>query len=153
MLKRITATGSMVPGVLFLFMIQIFVACSSDVEYTPPAGSSDTAITHYSFGKMTVDGKTFEGDVMILPGQDAKVWKFSINHQLQPVDIQAVGDGSVSKLIIGTGASEATAVMTQTLDFLKSKGIEYIILNTYDAVRLFNKSPKQGLAAFFHINC
>jgi len=62
-------------------------------------------------------------------------------------------DGTVSKFIIGTGASEGTLVMQQTLDFLESKGIEYTILNTYDAVRLFNKSTKTGLAAFFHINC
>jgi len=90
---------------------------------------------------------------MIMPGQEARMWKFGINHQFHPNDVQAIVDGTVSKFIIGTGASEGTLVMQQTLDFLQSKGIEYTILNTYDAVRLFNKSTKTGLAAFFHINC
>ena len=34
----------------------LLAACSHDVNYEPPAGNSETAITHYSFGQMVVDG-------------------------------------------------------------------------------------------------
>ena len=50
------------------------------MNYTPPVGSSDTAITHFSFAKMIVDEKEFR-DVDVAIGLDGKArpWR------MQPV--------------------------------------------------------------------
>ena len=138
----------------FVLLCIIFSGCSiPDVNYTPPPGSNETAITHYSFGKITVDGKAFVRDIAILPDKSVQHWDVKTHHRVQSVDIKNIVDDTTKTFIIGTGADEGCAVLDETVDYIKSKGIELHILNTYKAVRLFNKLPKKGLSACFHINC
>jgi len=146
-LKRI------VISITFIFSIGLLSGCSSDVNYSPPAGSSETAITHYSFGKIIIDGKSYEVDTMILPGKGIQRWRMHTNHSIQPVDIGSIDGVTGKTVIIGTGASEGSGVKKESVDLIRSMGIELHMLNTYEAVRLFNKLPKKSLAAFFHINC
>ena len=47
-------------------------------------------IEHYSFGRITVDGKTYTSDVIIYPGRvDASWWRRE-GHNLQAVDLTGV---------------------------------------------------------------
>lgn len=136
-----------------LILTVLFCACAEDVNYTPPANSNETAITHYAFGKIVIDGKTYESDVAIYPDQTVRKWRVHTNHMIQLIDIQALIDDATETLIIGTGASEICTVKDEILAYAESKGIQLIILGTYEAVRQFNKLPKTGLAACFHLNC
>ena len=137
---------------LLLLPILIY-ACSAEVNYTPPAGSKDMAITHYSFGKIIVDGKTYENDIAILPSKTVKKWRMKIHHAIQLNDIKDLIDDSTKTLIIGVGADSVCSVTDDIVDFSKSMGVDLLILDTYEAVRAFNKLPKKGLSACFHINC
>ncbi len=128
-------------------------ACSADVNYTPPDGSKEMAITHYSFGKIVVDGKTFGYDIAILPDKSIKKWKVKVSHAFQLSDIKDLIDDSTKILIIGIGANKDCSITDEIVDFSKSKGVQLEVLDTYEAVRLFNTLPKLGLSACFHLNC
>jgi len=136
-----------------LILTALFCACAEDVNYTPPANSREMAITHYAFGKMVIDGETYENDVAIFPDKTVQKWHVKTNHTIQLIDIQALINDSTEALIIGTGASEICTVKDDIVDYAASKGIKLIIRDTYEAVRQFNKLPKEGLSACFHLNC
>ena len=155
MYHKIVDQRNLLITITFVLLCIIFSGCSSDadVNYTPPPGSNATAITHYSFGKITVDGKNYVRDIAILPDKSVQNWDVKTHHRVQSVDIKNIVDDTTKTFIIGTGADEGCAVLDETVDYIKSKGIELHILNTYKAVRLFNKLPKKGLSACFHINC
>jgi hypothetical protein len=129
------------------------IACASDVDYTPPEGSQEMAITHYSFGKMIVDGKTFGYDIAILPDNSIKKWRIKTSHAIQLVDISELISDATETLIIGIGANKACSITDDIVEFSKSKGVRLEVLDTYEAVRLFNQLPKAGLSACFHLNC
>lgn len=128
-------------------------ACSTEVNYTPPADSSDIAITHYSFGKIVLDGKVYATDIAILPDKTVKTWRMKISHAIQLIDIENLIDDATRTLIIGVGAHSRCSLTDDIADLCQSKGIELIVLDTYEAVRGFNNLPKSGLAACFHLNC
>lgn len=136
-----------------LILTAFFYACAEDVNYTPPANNNEMAITHYAFGKMVIDGKTYENDVAIFPDKTVRKWHVQTNHTIQLIDIEQMIDDATETLIIGTGASEICTVNDDIVDYAESKGIQLIILDTYEAVRQFNKLSKTGLSACFHLNC
>ena len=140
-------------AVIIVFFPLWLIACASDLDYTPPEGSQEMAITHYSFGKIIVDGKTFQDDIAILPDKTVKNWRAKVNHAVQLIDINGLIDESSKTLIIGIGANSRGSITDDIIDFAKSKGVRLEVLNTYDAVRLFNQLPKAGLSACFHLNC
>jgi len=129
------------------------IGCSSEVNYTPPAGNNEIAITHYSFGKIVVDGKTYENDIVIFPDRTVQNWQASINHSIRLIDTKALMTGPVNKLIIGIGFNNGCSVTDDIVEYAVSKNIELHILDTREAVKLFNGSSKDGLAACFHVNC
>lgn len=129
---------------LLVFAV-VFSACAEDVNYTPPDNSTEMAISHYSFGKIVIDGITYGNDVAIFPDQSVRKRHVQTNHLIQLIDIAALVNAGAETLIIGTGASEIYTVQDEITDYAASKGITLLILDTYAAVRQFNKLPKQVL--------
>ena len=129
--------------------------CSSnEVNYTPPVGSSDTAITHFSFAKMVVDGKEFlDVDVAIGPDGKARPWRMQYGHMVDVGDVESLLTGNPHTLIIGIGVSSQASVTPALSKAMRDKGIAVQILDTMEAVNLFNRLPKQGLVAVFHTAC
>lgn len=142
---------------ILLIGLLFATTCGSSVDYTPPAGSTDTAITHYSFGKMTIDGKDYDGDLTLLPGGEVKGWPIDLGtHMLQPDDLAPLLNDQVKTVIIGTGNAAAVELgdeMQKLLDDLRQKSVRVFIDNTVEAVKQFNATPKEGLLACFHLNC
>ncbi len=139
--------------VISVFFTFIFTGCSSDVNYTPPDGSKDIAITHYSFGNIVLDDHSYGNDILIYPDKTIQRWQTLLVHQIQLKDIQPIIDESTTTLIIGIGANSMCEITQDVIDYTKSKGIKLHALNTFDAVRLFNSMPKEGMSACFHISC
>lgn len=127
--------------------------CSSEINYTPPAGSKEIAIHHYSFGKIVVNDKTYENDIAIFADGRVINWQAQANHAIQLTDVKALMKSAVTKLIIGIGANDGCSVTDEIALYAASKNITIHVLNTFEAVKLFNASPKEGLAACFHVNC
>ncbi len=131
----------------------VTMGCSSDVNYAPPAGSTEIAITHYSFGTITVDDTTYEHDIAISTDSTVNNWRPQVNHSIQLVDIKHLITASTKALIIGIGSHKGCWVADEISEYTDSKKIHLHILDTYEAVKLFNRISKDGLAACFHVNC
>ncbi len=115
------------------------------------------AITHYSFGLMTIDGKNYFGDLSIHPGGEVKDWIFNHGtHILEPDDIAPFITEKVKYVIIGTGSEgrcELSDELKKLLGELQTKGVGIIVDKTAIAVKQFNTTSKEGLLACFHLNC
>lgn len=131
----------------------LLVSCSREVNFTPPVGSRDMAITHYAFGEMVIDGKTYENDLTIGPNQTVKYWETKLRHYIELSDVADLIDDSTRTLIVGIGSEKQCEVGNSLIEYAKSKGIELLIFSTYEAVKRFNALPKKGLSACFHLNC
>lgn len=111
-------------------------------------------IEHYSFGSITVDGKTYTSDVIIYPGRVDSSWWRKEGHNLHIVDLTDVINAKPQVLVIGTGASGLMKVPKETLSHIESKGIEVHVERTDKAVELFNKLQKdKTVIAAFHLTC
>ncbi len=111
-------------------------------------------IEHYSFGKITIDGKTYTSDVIIYPGRVDSSWWRKEGHYLQVVDLTDIINAKPEVLIIGTGYSGVMVVPKETVSHLESKGIEVHVARSEKAVEMFNKLQKKKLViAALHLTC
>lgn len=110
-------------------------------------------ITHYSFGNIQIDGKTYSKDVIIFPDHVFSPWWRKEGHALYEEDLSEVLSSNIRTLIIGTGYHGTMQVPQATLDFLKSKDIKTYVETTRKAVELFNKTSSENTAAALHLTC
>lgn len=111
-------------------------------------------IQHYSFGKITISGKTYTSDVIIYPDGVNSSWWRKDGHFLQIDDIKEVIDAQPEVIIIGTGYSGIMKISRDVVDNLKSLKIDVHIASTTDAVNLFNKlSVERKTVACLHLTC
>jgi len=111
-------------------------------------------ITHYSFGRITIDGITYTSDAIIFPGMVDSSWWRKEGHYLQVVDLTDIVDARPSVLIIGTGYHGAMKVPKETIEFIKARGIEVFVERTTRAVELYNeKSQRVFTIAALHLTC
>ncbi len=140
----------------FLIILLVVSGCSSskEVNYTPPEGSDGPAINHFSFSKMIVDGKEFtDMDVAIFSNGNVEAWQIGQVHVVDAVDIDMMIGTDTRVLIIGTGTNGVSEVTEDAIASAKAKGVEVHVHDTAEAVKLFNKLPKIGMAAVFHTGC
>jgi hypothetical protein len=111
-------------------------------------------ITHYSFGKIVIDGRTYTSDVIIYPGRVDDKWWRREGHRLQPQDLSGVIEAEPEVVIIGTGHLGVMKVSAETSAHLRSKGIEVHIARTGQAVKIFDKlQAKKRTIACLHLTC
>jgi hypothetical protein len=111
-------------------------------------------IEHYSFGTITIDGKTYTSDVIIYPDKVDHSWWRKEGHSLRIVDLQNVISFNPAILIVGTGQSGAMVVPEETIAYLKGRNIEAHVLRTGMAVELFNEHQKEKrIVAALHLTC
>ena len=139
-------------GVTILIVL-FLVGCSSETNFTPSSGHEGPAITHYSFGKMVIDGKKYTNELQILPNGSVKDWSPRDPHYILPADIEEIVSSNTQILIIGNGANGEAAIPEETITFLKNRNIKVHIFNSHKATELYNNSLKKNLAALFHLNC
>lgn len=111
-------------------------------------------IEHYSFGTITIDGKSYTSDVIIYPEKVDSSWWRKQGHALHIADLKEVIPAGPEILVIGTGYSGAMVVPEETLSYLKSKSIDVHIARTDKAVELFNRFQKdRKTIAALHLTC
>lgn len=111
-------------------------------------------ISEYSFGSITVDGERYVKDVIVLPESVLSPWWRKEGHNLLPEDLEEAVAAAPELLVVGTGKFGAMKVPAETVQFLKSKGIEVLVEKTGKAVELFNSAPKdKKTVAAFHLTC
>jgi len=112
-------------------------------------------IDSYGFGHITINGKRYTNDVIVFPNRVEDNWWRKEGHQLQIEDTEAVVNEKPEVLVVGTGYYGLLKISAETVEFLKSKGVELIAQKTRDACTTYNRlveSRKKVIAAL-HLTC
>jgi hypothetical protein len=111
-------------------------------------------IEHYSFGSITINGKTCTSDVIIYPNKVNSSWWRKQGHMLHVEDLTDIIQTKPDVLVVGTGYSGLMIVPKETVLRLESEGIEIHIARTTKAVELFNTLRKEKrVVAALHLTC
>jgi hypothetical protein len=112
-------------------------------------------IDSYSFGNMSVRGKSHSNDLKIIENQIIGNWWRKEGHALYSEDISDILSSDVQTLVVGTGANGNMRVTSEAKEAVESKGIEIISARTGEAVSIFNSLHAQGkkVAGAFHLTC
>lgn len=113
-------------------------------------------IDSYSFGKMTINGKVFRKDLMILPdGSVLSPWVRKSGHRLTLEDVGPVLESAAEILVIGTGKPGLMRPHATLVQDLQKKGITAMVMSTRQAAEKFNTlaGDSKEVAACFHLTC
>jgi hypothetical protein len=115
-------------------------------------------IIGHSWGSIEVEGGKSYKDAKLYPG-GSREWNWNetgTNHVpgIQPSDVQELIDHGSKVVILSKGINERLQVKPETLRMLKDRGIAFHILQTEDAVQLYNQLQKnQPVGGLFHSTC
>ena len=95
------------------------------------------------WGKMEVEGYSAGKDFILYPG-GAEPWNWNdtgTTHEggIQPQDIDKLLAKSAKKIVLTKGMTGRLRVSDAALKRLKDAGIEFMILNTDEAVEVYNR--------------
>jgi len=111
-------------------------------------------IDFYSFGRIVVDGKEYNCDVIIYPDHVDGNWWRKEGHRLQLVDIEKAIEQKPQILIIGTGASGLMEVPKEMESYITSKGIKLVVDTTKRACDAYNRLFRSSKTiAALHLTC
>ena len=112
-----------------------------------------------SFGSITIDGKTYDHDVLIrLDGTIAKRKKklskklYGTSHVVSADEAKFVFEKGSELLVLGSGQEGNVRLSPEAETYLTKKGCKVVIQLTPEALRVFNnaRGKKIGL---FHVTC
>ncbi|MDI6739670.1 MAG: MTH938/NDUFAF3 family protein [Candidatus Edwardsbacteria bacterium] len=111
-------------------------------------------IDSYSFGAMTIDGRTYKSDLILHSDRIDDGWRRKQGHHCCLADLSAALQINPGVLIIGTGDSGLMPVGDDLRDHCRKNKIELIVLPTARAVAAYNGCPNKASAiAAFHLTC
>ena len=111
----------------------------------------------YSFGAVTIDGVTYDHDVVIDHGAISKRSKkaskpFRDRFGHTPLSVNEDLPWTCERLIIGTGASGSLPVMDEVLREAERRGVEVVAAPTKEAIALLGKGSERTNAVL-HVTC
>ncbi len=111
----------------------------------------------YSFGAITIDGATYDHDVVVDRGSISRRRKkaskrFRDDYGHTPLSADESIPWQCSRLVVGTGASGALPVMDEVVRQAKERGVELVALPTEQAIDLLRDAPA-GTNAILHVTC
>jgi hypothetical protein len=111
----------------------------------------------FSFGSLTIDGNTYENDVVIDRGEIRKREKkpskrFRDDFGHTPLSMEEKIPWKCHRLVIGTGAHGSLPVMDEVQREAKRRKIELVVLPTSQAIEMLNGDP-EATNAILHITC
>lgn len=114
-----------------------------------------STVKDYSFGSITVDGQTFQRDIIIYPDRIQSDWWRKEGHRLQVEDIADVLQNPPEILVVGQGASGAMQVDPEVAQALEQAQVQLVAAPTRTACDRFNELQRQGkrVVAALHLTC
>jgi hypothetical protein len=114
-------------------------------------------IEKFSFGKITIDGTTYEHDVVIDHGKIRKrskkaSKKFRDAYGHTPLSTAEAIPWDCRKLVIGTGADGNLPVMDDVKQEAARRDLELVVLPTAAAIKALQKDSRHT-NAILHITC
>jgi hypothetical protein len=111
-------------------------------------------IDGYDFGEITIDGKTYDHDVILYKDRVDDSWRRMEGHRLSLSDVVQILDRKPDILIIGTGAEGVMVVPEEVKTEIEAKGIKVIVQRTGEACEEYNRlSPSGNVIAALHLTC
>jgi len=111
----------------------------------------------YAFGSLSIDGVTYNHDVMIDRGSISKRRKkkskpFREAYGHTPLSAQEDIPWKCRRLVVGTGAAGAMPIMDEVIREAERRGVEVVALPTMEALDLLRDSPAHTNAVL-HVTC
>ena len=98
-------------------------------------------IEAYQFGRIVVDGRVYDADLILLPDRVMEGWWRQEGHVLHAADLDAVFDAAPDVLVVGQGAYGRMRVAGETARAVERAGIELIAVPTGEAVERYGSLP------------
>jgi hypothetical protein len=100
----------------------------------------------YSFGSITIDGVTYDHDVVLDHGSVSKRTKKRskpFHDRYGHTPLSAVEDipWKCRRLVVGTGAAGALPIMDEVIREADRRGVELVALPTEEALEMLRRSP------------
>ncbi|MBN1249250.1 MAG: hypothetical protein JXC32_16445 [Anaerolineae bacterium] len=118
--------------------------------------SETPKIGGYQFGRIEVDGRTYEQDLIILPDHVVANWWRKEGHVLHAEDLETVLslEDRPQTLVVGQGAYGRMRVAKDAREALDAAGIALISESTEEACETYNALRDQvRVAAALHLTC
>jgi len=116
-------------------------------------------IEETKFGTITIDGKTYDHDVVIrLSGDVIKRKKklskkyYGTSHMLSKDEAKFVFEKGCKQLIVGSGQMGNVHLSPEAQAYFAKKGCEVLLQPTPAAIQLFNRSKAKKIG-LFHVTC
>jgi hypothetical protein len=116
-------------------------------------------INRTTFGSITVEGETFEHDVIIrLDGQVKKRKKklskaiYGTSHVVSLDEAKHVYEEGAERLVVGTGQGGLVELSDEAADFFRRKNCQVKLLPTPEAIRVWNEA-QGAVIGLFHVTC
>lgn len=119
---------------------------------------SSPRITGFSWGRLDVDGDRSFKDAKLFPG-GAREWNWretgtAHDPGIQPADVEELLEHGADVVVLSRGVMERLRICPETLEMLKNRGVAAHVLQTEEAVRLYNElQRKQRVGGLFHSTC
>ena len=111
-------------------------------------------IENYEFGSITIDGKIYKNDVIILPERVIPDWWRKEGHNLHLVDLKFLEEFTPKLMVVGCGYYGVMKIKPEIRDYCEKHEIELIAEKSGQAVKSFNENAKQpGVVGMFHLTC
>jgi hypothetical protein len=112
-----------------------------------------------TFGAITIDGRTYEHDVIIrLSGEVVKRKKklskkyYGTSHVLSKDEAKFIFEKGCEQLILGSGQVGNVRLSAEAEAYFKKKGCRVLLQPTPEAQHAFNKSRAKKIG-LFHVTC
>jgi len=111
-------------------------------------------IDAYQFGRIGINGKTYDSDVVIFPDRVQDEWHRQKGHELSLEDVSRILADNPEVLVVGTGAFGRVMVLPEVSQEAAARNIQLIVQPTAEACEIYNQlSPGQRVAAALHLTC
>ena len=112
-----------------------------------------------TFGTITINGKTYEHDVVIrLDGEVVKRKKklskklYGTSHTVSKDEAKFVFEKGCKQLILGSGQFGNVHLSPEAEAYFEKKGCTVLLKPTPEAIRAFNRSHAKKIG-LFHVTC
>ena len=108
-----------------------------------------------TFGAITIDGKTYEHDVVVrLSGEVVKREKklYGTSHVVSEDEARFLFEKGCDQVVIGSGQMGNVNLSPEAEAYFERKGCEVVLKPTPEAIQMFNRSRAKRVG-LFHVTC
>jgi len=116
-------------------------------------------VDSFSFGSITVGGKKYRRDLILLPDGTVKqrkggFWIFG-SHSIKREEVEELFSAGAEEVVVGTGTNAKAGLSGEAKEYIEQSRLQIHTLPSYEAVSEFNRMIDTGkrIAAIIHITC